>query len=107
MQHIERLLGGFWFLYTLFWTSLIAWIALKMCKNIIVVAFCIFVICLIMNKMVLFVPFLKISSREFAAAFLFVTGYLFAQFKFSRFPIYAVIFSLLLTLIGFFIGEAQ
>lgn len=102
MQHIERLLGGFWFLYTLFWTSLIAWIALKMCKNIIVVAFCIFVICLIMNKMVLFVPFLKISSREFAAAFLFVTGYLFAQFKFSRFPIYAVIFSLLLTLIGSF-----
>ena len=100
MQHIERLLGGFWFLSTLFWASLIAWIALKMCKNIIAVAICLFVICLIMNKMVWFVPFLKISSREFAVAFLFVIGYLFAQFKFPRFPLYVVIFSLLLTFIG-------
>lgn len=102
MQHIERLLGGFWFLSTLFWASLIAWIALKMCKNIIAVAICLFVICLIMNKMVWFVPFLKISSREFAAAFLFVIGYLFAQFKFPRFPLYAVFACLVLTLIGSF-----
>ena len=102
MQHIERLLGGFWFLCTLFWASLIAWIALKMCKNTIIVAICLFAICLIMNKMVWFVPFIKISSREFAAAFLFVIGYLFAQFKFPRFPLYIVLFSFLLTFIGTF-----
>lgn len=68
MTDSEQLLGGFWFLRSLFFGSIIAWIALRICKRPWISSVGILTICIVMNKFVFEVPLLKLHTREFAAA---------------------------------------
>lgn len=102
----EQLMGGFWFLASLFWASIISWLNLKLCRNIYVVALVLFITCIILNKTVFIDSCFHISSRVFAAAFLFVVGYMFAQHKVKPFPSWSIVCCLVITFIGSFFWKA-
>lgn len=76
MSDQEQLLGGYWFLKTLFWASLIGYFLIlqKSKFYIFKVGILLFIsaLCVVWNIQV---PFWGIGAREFLAAFFFVFGY--------------------------------
>lgn len=96
----EQLLGGYWFLRSLFFGSLISWLALRICKRPWLSMMTVFSLCIMMNKYVLEIPILHLHSREFAAATIVLLGHCFAYYKIPKFNTYAIITSWLLTALG-------
>lgn len=74
MSDTEQLLGGYWFLKSLFWGSLIAFFTIRYIKN---AKMCGLLICIIilMSAFHLHIPYLGIGGREFFAALFFISGY--------------------------------
>lgn len=87
-NHTEPLLGGFWFLKTLFWGSLIsfAWLFLakKMHINYLL-GYGGVIILFLFNSFHIQIPSLQIGSREMAAALIFLSGYSFKHLKIAAF----------------------
>lgn len=73
----EQLLGGYWFLKTLFWASLIGYCVIKIIKPLIIGGGILLIITWVFLVLGFQVPFFAIGPREFLAAFFFVIGYLY------------------------------
>lgn len=105
MKHIEQLLGGFWFLKTLFYASLIGFgvIYIKKCCVRVKVSFFLLVFLLLSVSVLcswksVVIPYLSVGSKEFLAALFFLIGYIyksknisFRQYLFILIPL-SVIF---------------
>ena len=89
MKHIEQLLGGFWFLKTLFYASLIGFcvIYIKKCCMIKVpfglLVFILLSVCVISSWKALFIPYLSVGPKEFLAALFFLIGYIYKSMDIS------------------------
>ena len=77
MSKHEQLLGGFWFLKSLFCGSIIAVTILKLVKNIYTSITITTIITIILSYYALKVPYFSVGSREFFAAIFFLQGVLF------------------------------
>lgn len=74
MTHFEQLLGGYWFMRSLFWCSIIGFFVIKYIPQRygIVALLLISVFLLVINKNV---PYFSIGAREMIASLIFVCGY--------------------------------
>lgn len=81
MYDNEQLLGGFWFLHTLFYASFLAYVALKLCKRrlmgglLLIMGGGLLLISLLLSATNLWIPFFGITCKEFMAAAIFVIGW--------------------------------
>lgn len=75
MSGSEQLLGGYWFLKSLFVGSFIAYFFIKFIKNPIIRGGYLLSITILMSAFNLAIPFFHISSRELLAAMIFTIGY--------------------------------
>lgn len=102
MRGADWLLGGYWFLNALFFGSMIAWGTIRLSKK----AEYAFVISLTLLALVhvtnFHVVFLNLNTRAFAAAFLFIVGYVLKTKKIATFKPFGIIVSLALTILGMF-----
>ena len=76
----DPLLGGYWFVHTLFYASLISFVVIKYTTNrggVMVVTAILVALILIASYFNVRVPFFDIQSRELMASVFFLTGYLF------------------------------
>ena len=107
MTQFEQLLGGFWFIHTLFFCSIISFFVIKYIPlRIGVVALLLISIgLLVIHKKV---PYFDVGAREFMASLIFVCGYLYRKsnykWEYSRhiFPI-----GIILVTIGTFFWKAS
>jgi len=76
MRGTERLLGGFWFLKSLFWGSIIFYLTKRFLPNAWAGAFLLIIFTLLFSFFHLKIPLLTISSRDFFAAFFIMTGHI-------------------------------
>lgn len=97
-----KMLGGFWFLTSLFWGSLIAWGLLRLTKDTRIAALVVLVLGLLSNYTQWAIPFWEISAREFSAAFLFLVGHWFAERQIKMFNNWQIVLFLVITAIGTF-----
>lgn len=77
MSDQEQLLGGFWFLKSLFWASLFGFVLIKRVRLLFLgggIALILSVLCIVLNFSI---PFFAIGQREFLATFFFIFGYLY------------------------------
>ena len=100
MGGVDCLLGAFWFLRTLFLGTIIAYFTKLLFKNTIVAAFLCLLISILLNYTKLFIPMLH--PQTFAASFLFLIGYAFAEYKVSRFTMTISLLGLVATFVGSF-----
>lgn len=100
MRSHPQMLGGYWFLTSLFWGSLISWILLRLFKDIRLAALVTLVLGVCSNYTHWAFPFWNISAREFLAAFLFIVGHWFADKKIKTFCNWQVFASLGIAAIG-------
>ena len=87
-NHTEPLLGGYWFLKSLFWGSLISYSWLLLAKKIHInylFGYGGALVLILFNSFHLQVPSLLIGGREIAAALIFLSGYSFKHFKIATF----------------------
>ena len=75
MSGNEQLLGGYWFLKSLFVGSLIAYFFIRYVKNSVIRGGYLLALAIIISAFNLSIPFFHISGREFLAAMIFTTGY--------------------------------
>lgn len=85
MTGSEQLLGGFWFLHALFWSSIISIITLRVIKQKWIALFLMTAVTLIMSILKLDVPIVWITSTTFLAATFFVAGYCFKNVNITKF----------------------
>lgn len=102
MRSHPKMLGGYWFLTSLFWGSIISWILLKLSKDIRIAALIAIVLGLFTNYTQWSIPFWKISAREFLAAFLFIVGHWFAEKRIKVFCNWKIFVSLSIAVLGTF-----
>lgn len=81
MHGTERLLGGFWFLKALFWGSMIFYATRKLFSNLIICLTLLLLISFFTSYFHLSIPYMKIGSLDFFAAFFIMTGHTFRQIK--------------------------
>lgn len=75
MSGSEQLLGGYWFLKSLFVGSFIAYFFIRYVKNSIIRGGYLLALVIITSALNLSIPFFHISGREFMAAMIFTIGY--------------------------------
>ena len=103
MSNTEQLLGGFWFLKTLFWGSIFALLSLKFfCHfefftlnkrlSAVVSASFFLILSVIFSGLSLQIPVVEIGLKEFLAAFFFLFGLFFGQKEFAGKTFYTVVF---------------
>lgn len=82
MRYFEELLGGYWFMRTLFWCSIISYFVIKFLPpRVGVIALLLMSIgLLVINKKV---PYFDVGAREFMASLIFVCGYLYRKSNFK------------------------
>lgn len=83
MSDTEQLLGGYWFLKSLFWSSLIAFCVIKYVKDVKVGGGALLICVILMSAFHLHIPYLSIGGREFFAALFFISGYCYQKERFS------------------------
>lgn len=102
MRGVDWLLGGYWFLNALFFGSIIAWATIRLSKK----AEYAFIVSLTLLALVhvtgFHIVFLNLNTRTFAAAFLFIAGYVIKAKKIAPFGLVGIIGSLALTVLGMF-----
>ncbi len=74
MTHFEELLGGYWFMRSLFWCSIISYFVIKYIpqRYASVTLLCLSIGLLVINKNI---PYFSIGAREIIASLFFVCGY--------------------------------
>lgn len=78
----DQLLGGYWFLKTLFWGSIIFFITRKIFKNhTIIGAFSLLLSAIVLSYYNCQIPFFCIQTKEFFAAFLINIGHIYRSKK--------------------------
>lgn len=99
MSGSEQLLGGYWFLKSLFVGSIIAYFFIRYVKNSVIRG--VLAITIIMSAFNLSIPFFHISGREFMAALIFTIGYSYKKRNLQvHHSWWCVLFGLLLVTIG-------
>ncbi len=90
MSGNEQLLGGYWFLKSLFWGSLIFYGVLKI--NIKFLGLLLLVLTFLFSIFELKIPFFNINSRDVFSSFFIYTGYIIKKydFKFYEKPLYII-----------------
>lgn len=96
----EQLLGGFWFIGTLFWASFLAFFAIKFLKNHFVVVTLFFVLAIVASYFNKHVPLVGVGAKEFIAALIFYLGYLSKKRNKMIFSIWIYPVSLLGVILG-------
>lgn len=102
MRGTDWLLGGFWFLNALLFGSIIAWATLRFIKKAEYALITSLVLLVLVHISNFHVVFLNLNTRAFAAAFLFIAGYVFKVKRVAPFGMAAIIASLALTVLGMF-----
>lgn len=97
-----KMLGGYWFLTSLFWGSLFAWVYLRLFRDTRIAALMAFLVLMVFNYTHRQMPFLDLSAREFHAAFLIVIGHVFAERKVQTFSSWVMLAVLVLAVVGTF-----
>lgn len=107
----ERLLGGFWFLEALFFTSIIGWIVLKLCRGVngrLLIAMLLMLGVIIVGHM--FLPPRLLKSVTFCPTFkllytlYFLSGVIFSKLDFKYLQYWSVVGRILLFL-GLFVAS--
>lgn len=78
INHFEELLGGYWFLRSLFWCSIISYFVIKYIPSKVGLATLLMMSIglLVINKSA---PYFDVGAREFMASLIFVCGYLYRK----------------------------
>lgn len=71
----EQLLGGYWFLNTLFFGSLVAFGVMRCTRRLVWGGVLLLLLCLVAVRWNLRIPFFNVGKREFLAAFFIISGY--------------------------------
>lgn len=107
MTQFDELLGGFWFLRSLFWCSIIGYFVIKYIPpRVGVIALLLMSIgLLIIHKKV---PYFDVGAREFMASLIFVCGYLYRKSNFKwEDSKYIYFFGIALITLGTFFWRAS
>jgi fucose 4-O-acetylase-like acetyltransferase len=102
MRGADWLQGGYWFLNALFFGSIIAWATIRLSKKAeyaIIVSLTLLVLVHVTN---FHIVFLNLNTRAFAAAFLFIAGYVIKAKKIAPFGPTGIVVSQALTILGMF-----
>lgn len=116
MSYHEQLLGGFWFLKTLFCASVISYLSIYLSINILktknsrileMMVLCMgllcFVCCLVLNDDPYFMlPYVEIGPREFLASTFFISGVLFSRLRLQKMPLPYILVSSFVVFVGSF-----
>lgn len=100
MHNTEQLLGGYWFLHSLFCGTIIAWVLLKYVKSYVACIGITLFTGILCNKFNLSFFDDYVSSREISAAFLFVVGNYFSKKQIKNFNSFYIFGCFILTLCG-------
>lgn len=100
MRGNDWLLGGYWFLNALFFGSIIAWITLRLSKKSEYALAASLVLLTVTHLTNFHIVFLNINTRAFAAAFLFIAGYVMKEKRMPVFSLWAVVAAIALTFVG-------
>ena len=102
LSETEQLLGGFWFLKSLFWGSIFAVISIKYLRRFIVflsqtsiVLVCgalFLLLSVLFSLLAVKIPVVGIGSREFLTSFFFLFGILFRKREFAKGNFFSIIF---------------
>lgn len=96
----EQLLGGFWFLGTLFWASFLAFFAIKIIKRHYVVVALFFILAMVASYFNKHVPVVGVGAKELTAALIFYIGYLSKKRNRMRISVWIYPISLLGVMLG-------
>lgn len=102
MRGTDWLLGGYWFLNALFFGSIIAWVTIRLSKKTEYAFIASLTLLALVHVTNFHIVFLNLNTRAFAAAFLFVAGYVIKAKKIAPFGSVGIIASLALTILGMF-----
>ena len=114
MKGHEQLLGGLWFMKTLFWSYQISYLSIylsfkleRWCRcghNLLIMLSVVglMICCLLFNRLSMEIPLIELGPREFLASSLFMTGYYFKHKNIRQFTIYYIVLSFALVLLGSF-----
>lgn len=108
MQGHEQLLGGYWFMRSLFVASLISYLYIWLCRGKLVMG--VLSMLSISSLFYLFdfaIPVANINSSDFLVTSFVLTGTMFAEKKIKTFPVWMIGVSVLLTIFGLFIWRAD
>ena len=107
MTHFEQLLGGFWFLHTLFWCSIISFFVIKYIPSRVgVVALLLISVGLLAINIK--APYFDIGAREFMASLIFVCGYLYRKSNFKwEYSKHIYFIGIILVTLGTFFWKAS
>lgn len=83
MNKTEQLLGGFWFLKSLFWGSLIFYTTRKLFKNQYIGCLSLLCATTLISFFSITIPFLHIDSTDFLAASFIMSGHIFKALKYK------------------------
>ena len=100
MGGVDCLLAPFWFLRALFFGTVIAYCAKLLFKNTLMSSILCLFLAILFNHTKWFIPILH--PQIFAASFLFLIGYSFAEYKMSRFSTIMSVLGLIITFVGIF-----
>ena len=81
MKDFEPLLGGYWFMNSLLWGSLLFYITLKLLRSALSGGVFLMMLTFVIAFFQLKTPFFDISAREFMAAFFIMSGHGFAIYR--------------------------
>lgn len=103
-NHIEGMLGGYWFLRTLFFASLLSYIFLLLFKSLkfgcIIGIIVTSVSMIALNCHPVHLIYIPITSQTMAATFLFLMGYAFKRYGIKCIPWYISLLLILLPFLG-------
>ena len=107
MTQFDELLGGFWFLRSLFWCSIIGYFVIKYIPPRVGV-----IVLLLMSIGLLIIhknaPHFDVGAREFMASFIFVCGYLYRKSNYKwEYSKIIIVLGLILITIGTFFWRAS
>lgn len=102
MRGVDWLLGGYWFLNALLFGSIIAWAILRLTKKAEYAIITSLVLLILVHISNFHVVFLNLNTRAFAAAFLFISGYVFKAKRIATFGPLGIVVCLALTILGTF-----
>lgn len=108
MEGHEQLLGGYWFMRSLFVASLLSYLYMYFCRNrLIVGVFAMLFISFLFNIYDFIIPIVNINSSDFLITSFVLTGTLFSEKQIKPFPVWGIVLSLTVTFVGSFIWRAD
>lgn len=108
MQGHEQLLGGYWFMRSLFVASLLSYLYMYLCRGkLLVGVLAMLLMSFLLNVFDFTIPVLNLSSSDFLISSFVLTGTLFSEKKIKTFSVWGIVLSFAITFLGIFVWKAD